>query len=71
MSARSGEVPLRVIRSRADLLRSCVVLRLDLIGESGAAGVTMRGVCRRAGLTTRYFYENFATRDELLDLLYR
>lgn len=31
----------------------------------------MRGVCRRAGLTTRYFYENFGTRDELLDLLYR
>ncbi|MEV0354587.1 MULTISPECIES: TetR/AcrR family transcriptional regulator [unclassified Nocardia] len=44
---------------------------LDLIGESGAAGVTMRAVCRRAGLTDRYFYESFAGRDELLDVLYR
>lgn len=44
---------------------------LDLIGESGAAGVTMRGICGRAGLTARYFSENFGTRDELLDLLCR
>lgn len=39
---------------------------LDLIGEQGAAGVTVRSVCRRAGLTDRYFYESFAGRDELL-----
>lgn len=44
---------------------------LDLIGESGAAGVTMRAVCRRAGLTDRYFYESFTDRDDLLDVLYR
>ncbi|WP_228001520.1 TetR/AcrR family transcriptional regulator [Nocardia australiensis] len=44
---------------------------LDLIGEAGAAGVTMRAVCRRANLTDRYFYESFASRDELLDVLYR
>jgi AcrR family transcriptional regulator len=52
---------------RAALLEAA----LDLIGESGAAGVTMRAVCRRANLTDRYFYESFASRDELLDLLYR
>ncbi len=44
---------------------------LDLIGESGASGVTMRAVCRKANLTDRYFYESFAGRDELLDVLYR
>lgn len=44
---------------------------LDLIGEAGAAGVTMRAVCRRANLTDRYFYESFTSRDELLDVLYR
>ncbi|GAB2443132.1 TetR/AcrR family transcriptional regulator [Nocardia tengchongensis] len=44
---------------------------LDLIGESGAGAVTMRAVCRRATLTDRYFYESFASRDELLDVLYR
>lgn len=44
---------------------------LDLIGESGAGAVTMRAVCRKANLTDRYFYESFASRDELLDVLYR
>ncbi len=44
---------------------------LDLIGEAGAAAVTMRAVCRRAGLTDRYFYESFTGRDDLLDTLYR
>ncbi|MVU78512.1 TetR family transcriptional regulator [Nocardia sp. ET3-3] len=52
---------------RAALLEAA----LDLIGESGAGAVTMRAVCRRAGLTDRYFYESFASRDELLDVLYR
>ncbi|WP_227982127.1 TetR/AcrR family transcriptional regulator [Nocardia spumae] len=44
---------------------------LDLIGEAGAGAVTMRAVCRRAGLTDRYFYESFTGRDDLLDALYR
>lgn len=44
---------------------------LDLIGEAGASAVTMRAVCRRAGLTDRYFYESFTGRDDLLDVLYR
>ncbi|WP_281033278.1 recombinase family protein [Nocardia niigatensis] len=52
---------------RAALLEAA----LDLIGESGAGAVTMRAVCRRANLTDRYFYESFASRDELLDVLYR
>jgi AcrR family transcriptional regulator len=43
---------------------------LDLLGEHGGAGVTVRSVCRKAGLTDRYFYENFASRDELLAALF-
>ncbi|WP_067824753.1 TetR/AcrR family transcriptional regulator [Nocardia inohanensis] len=35
-------------------------------GESGIAAVTVRGVCKSAGLTDRYFYEHFANREELL-----
>ncbi|MFC3965181.1 TetR/AcrR family transcriptional regulator [Nocardia jiangsuensis] len=35
-------------------------------GESGHAAVTVRGVCKAAGLTDRYFYEHFASREELL-----
>ncbi|WP_174184977.1 TetR/AcrR family transcriptional regulator [Nocardia barduliensis] len=37
-----------------------------LWGESGIASVTVRGVCKAAGLTPRYFYEHFANSDELL-----
>lgn len=38
----------------------------ELLGTGGAAQVTVRGVCRAAGLTERYFYESFADRDALL-----
>ncbi|RJO73796.1 TetR/AcrR family transcriptional regulator [Nocardia panacis] len=60
-------LPERKRARRAALLEAA----LDLIGEAGAAGVTMRAVCRRANLTDRYFYESFISRDELLDALYR
>lgn len=39
---------------------------LDLLGTEGWRATTMTAVCARAGLTERYFYENFAHRDELL-----
>lgn len=35
-------------------------------GDSGIASVTVRGVCKEARLTPRYFYEHFAGREELL-----
>ncbi len=38
----------------------------DLLGTGGAAQLTVRGVCRAARLTERYFYESFADRDALL-----
>ncbi|MBK1783408.1 TetR/AcrR family transcriptional regulator [Prauserella cavernicola] len=37
-----------------------------LMGTDGAASVTMRGVCRQAKLTERYFYESFRNREQLL-----
>lgn len=37
-----------------------------LLGDSGAAHVTVRGVCRAARLTERYFYESFDDREALL-----
>lgn len=43
----------------------------DLLGTGGAAQVTVRGVCRAAHLTERYFYESFADRDELLVAVHR
>ena len=39
---------------------------LELLGERGWAGTTVRAVCAEAGLTERYFYESFADREALL-----
>lgn len=38
----------------------------EVWGEAGLSAVTVRGVCKQAGLVDRYFYEHFANRDELL-----
>src|SRR5207253_3251240 len=38
----------------------------DLLGTEGHAGTTVRGVCERARLTPRYFYESFEDLDALL-----
>lgn len=39
---------------------------LEEIGDVGVARLRMNTVCKRAGLTQRYFYEHFGNRDELL-----
>jgi AcrR family transcriptional regulator len=38
-----------------------------LIAEGGVAPLTVDTVCQRAGLSKRYFYTEFATKDALLD----
>lgn len=38
---------------------------LQIIGTRGWSEATMTEICRTAGLTERYFYESFRTRDEL------
>jgi AcrR family transcriptional regulator len=41
---------------------------LDLLGaeQQDISALTVRGVCRRAGLAARYFYESFADKDEFV-----
>ncbi|NED70543.1 TetR/AcrR family transcriptional regulator, partial [Streptomyces sp. SID10244] len=39
---------------------------LELLGASDGGSVTVRGVCREAGLTTRYFYESFDSIEALV-----
>lgn len=39
---------------------------LDLVGDRGVESVTVGGVCERASVAKRYFYEGFATLDDLL-----
>ncbi|MCV7193992.1 TetR/AcrR family transcriptional regulator [Mycolicibacterium brumae] len=57
--ATAGE---RAARRRSALIDAC----LDIVAESGVAGLTVRGVCATARLNDRYFYESFASVDELL-----
>lgn len=52
----------RVAERRRRLTESA----LDLVGEDGVEGLTIGGICRRAALAKRYFYEGFDSLDELL-----
>jgi AcrR family transcriptional regulator len=41
-----------------------------LLGGEGGPALTVRAVCREAGLTERYFYESFTDRDEFVRAVY-
>lgn len=43
---------------------------VKLLGGEGGPALTVRAVCRAAGLTERYFYESFADRDEFVRAVY-
>jgi AcrR family transcriptional regulator len=51
---------------RADRRRRLLEAGRLLWGESGIGEVSVRGVCGRAGLVPRYFYEQFTDRDALV-----
>ena len=55
---------------RAERRQLLVAAGFTLFGDGGAAAVTVRSVCRESGLNSRYFYESFATSDELLGAVY-
>ncbi|BAX96208.1 TetR family transcriptional regulator [Mycobacteroides stephanolepidis] len=55
------------MRDRAfDRRERLVEAGYELVGTEGAAAVTVRAVCRGAGLSRNYFYESFSSREELL-----
>jgi AcrR family transcriptional regulator len=43
---------------------------VQLLGSEGGPQLTVRAVCREAGLTERYFYESFSDRDEFVRAVY-
>ena len=43
---------------------------VTLLGGEGGPALTVRAVCREAGLTERYFYESFSDRDEFVRAVY-
>ncbi|MFG2088080.1 MULTISPECIES: TetR/AcrR family transcriptional regulator [unclassified Spirillospora] len=67
-STRWAGVP--VARRKDERREMLVRAAFALFGEHGEGALTVRAVCRRAELHTRYFYENFADTDELLAAVY-
>ena len=44
---------------------------LDILGsDSDLSELTVRGICRQAGVTARYFYESFTDKDDLVASVY-
>ncbi len=43
---------------------------IGLLGRPGGPNLTVRAVCKAAGLTERYFYESFVDRDEYVAAVY-
>lgn len=43
---------------------------VDVLGGEGGSALTVRAVCRTAGLTERYFYESFDDRDDFVRAVY-
>ncbi|WKG04156.1 TetR/AcrR family transcriptional regulator [Mycolicibacterium sp. HK-90] len=62
---RGVEAADRVAQRRSQLLEA----GLDLLGGEDAE-VTVRAVCRTAGLAARYFYESFADKDDFIGAVY-
>lgn len=54
----------------ADRRHRLVEAGLELMGTQGVAALTMRAACREASVGPRYFYDLFATREELLEAVY-
>jgi AcrR family transcriptional regulator len=52
----------RLATRRASLLEA----GLDLLGGEQSVELTVRAICRRAGVTARYFYESFTDKDEFV-----
>ena len=47
-----------------------VAAGVGLLGSESGPVLTVRAVCRAAGLTERYFYESFSDRDEFVGAVY-
>jgi AcrR family transcriptional regulator len=71
MAETSGARPYRGVEAAQRLAARrgrLLAAGLDLLGaeERDIRELTVRGVCRRAGLASRYFYESFVDKDEFV-----
>jgi len=59
------------LQDRQSLRRDeLIAAGVDVLGGEGGGALTVRGVCRTAGLTERYFYESFDDRDDFVRAVY-
>lgn len=59
------------LQDRQALRRSeLIAAGVALLGGAAGPALTVRAVCRQAGLTERYFYESFTDRDEFVRAVY-
>ncbi len=59
------------LRDRQNLRRDHLIAAgVELLGGRDGPALTVRAVCREAGLTERYFYESFADRDDFVRAVY-
>ncbi|HNP57940.1 MAG TPA: TetR/AcrR family transcriptional regulator [Gordonia sp. (in: high G+C Gram-positive bacteria)] len=56
----------RIARRREQLMDAA----LEVLGSDDGGALTVRGVCREAKLTARYFYESFDSADDLVAAAY-
>jgi AcrR family transcriptional regulator len=64
---RGVEAADRLAQRRQRLLEA----GLDILGSrSDLAELTVRGICRQAGVTPRYFYESFSDKDDFVASVY-
>jgi AcrR family transcriptional regulator len=65
---RGVEAADRLATRRARLMEA----GLELLGadRQDASELTVRGICRQAGVAARYFYESFADKDELVGAVF-
>ncbi|MBD2858775.1 TetR/AcrR family transcriptional regulator [Spongiibacter sp. KMU-158] len=64
-----GGTPLeeRVAERRQSLLDAA----FEIVGNQGYRALTVRSICKQAGLTDRYFYESFANGEDVLVALHQ
>ncbi|BBX75297.1 TetR/AcrR family transcriptional regulator [Mycobacterium shinjukuense] len=71
LTGSSSARPYRGVKAAerlAERRRRLLAAGLDLLGseQQDISGLTVRAVCRNAGLASRYFYESFADKDEFV-----
>lgn len=66
MAAGRAYAGVPAAQRRALRRAALVAAGLDIVGTQGSARLTVAGLCARAGLNERYFYESFASLDDAL-----